>query len=346
MKTRVAINGFGRIGRNAFKVALSRSDLEIVAINDLTDTKTLAHLLKHDSNYGTYSQTVGFDDKGIIVDGKHVLVLAEMDPAKLPWKEHKIDVVIESTGFFVDPAKAKAHIDAGAKKVVLSAPAKGDGAATVVLGVNEDSLGGASDIISNASCTTNCITPVAAIIEANFGIEKAMMTTVHSYTASQKLQDAPAKDLREARNAAENIVPTTTGASKAAGLALPALQGIFGGMSIRVPTPVVSLSDFVIITKRAVSVEEVNEVFKKAAKEPYYQGILDVTEEELVSSDFIGNSHSAIVDLKLTAVVGGTMLKVVAWYDNEWGYSNRLVEVVADTGRLLHKSGNHSGHQK
>jgi len=336
MKTRVAINGFGRIGRNAFKVAFERSDLEIVAINDLTDTKTLAHLLKHDSNYGTYHQEVGFDDTGIIVAGKHVLVLAEKDPAALPWGKHEVDIVIESTGFFVDPAKAQAHIDAGAKKVVLSAPAKGDGATTIVLGVNEDQLSGASDIISNASCTTNCITPVAAIIESNFGIDKAMMTTVHSYTASQKLQDAPAKDLREARNAAENIVPTTTGASKAAGLALPALQGIFGGMSIRVPTPVVSLSDFVIITKRAVSVEEVNEVFKKAAKEPFYQGILDVTEEELVSSDFIGNSHSAIVDLKLTAVVGGTMLKVVAWYDNEWGYSNRLVEVVADTGRLLH----------
>jgi glyceraldehyde 3-phosphate dehydrogenase len=337
MKTRVAINGFGRIGRNAFKVALERSDLEIVAINDLTDTRTLAHLLKHDSNYGTYGRKVDHDDKSLIVDGKHVLVLSETDPAKLPWAEHKIDVVIESTGFFVDPAKAKAHITAGAKKVVLSAPAKGEGASTVVLGVNEDQLSQAGDIISNASCTTNCITPVMAIIESNFGIDKAMMTTIHSYTASQKLQDAPAKDLREARNAAENIVPTTTGASIAAGLAMPTLQGIFGGMSIRVPTPVVSLSDFVIITKRPVSIEEVNEAFKAAAKEAYYQGILDVTEEELVSSDFIGNSHSAIVDLKLTAVVGGTMLKVVAWYDNEWGYSNRLVEVVADTGRLLNK---------
>jgi glyceraldehyde 3-phosphate dehydrogenase len=335
MKTRVAINGFGRIGRNAFKVAFERSDIEIVAINDLTDTKTLAHLLKYDSNYGTYQHEVGHDDKGIIVKGKNILVLAEKDPAALPWGEHKVDVVIESTGFFVDPAKAKAHIDAGAKKVVLSAPAKGEGAATIVIGVNEDQLPEAGDIISNASCTTNCITPVAAVIENNFGIDKAMMTTVHSYTASQKLQDAPAKDLREARNAAENIVPTTTGASKAAGLALPALQGIFGGMSVRVPTPVVSLSDFVIITKKAVSVEEVNKAFKKAAAEPYYQGILDVTEEELVSSDFIGNSHSAIVDLNLTAVIGGTMLKVVAWYDNEWGYSNRLVEVVADTGRLL-----------
>lgn len=336
MKTRVAINGFGRIGRNAFKVAFERSDLEIVAINDLTDTKTLAHLLKHDSNYGTYDKKVGYDESDIIVDDKRIKVLAEQDPGLLPWNELKIDVVIESTGFFVDPAKASAHIMAGAKKVVLSAPAKGEGATTIVIGVNDDALDKASDIVSNASCTTNCITPVAAVIEQHFGIEKAMMTTVHSYTASQKLQDAPAKDLREARNAAENIVPTTTGASIAAAKALPALQGIFGGLSIRVPTPVVSLSDFVIITKKSVTVEAVNEAFKKAAKEPYYQGILDVTEEELVSSDFIGNSHSAIVDLNLTAVIGGNMLKVVAWYDNEWGYSNRLVEVVADVGRLLH----------
>jgi glyceraldehyde 3-phosphate dehydrogenase len=345
MKTRVAINGFGRIGRNAFKVAFERSDIEIVAINDLTDTKTLAHLLKHDSNYGAYQKEVGHDDTGIIVDGQHILVLAEKDPAALPWGTHKIDVVIESTGFFVDPTKARAHVDAGAKKVVISAPAKGEGATTIVLGVNEDKLEDASDIISNASCTTNCITPVAAVIENAFGIEKAMMTTTHSYTASQRLQDAPAKDLREARNAAENIVPTTTGASIAAGQALPALQGIFGGLSIRVPTPVVSLSDFVIITKRPVTVEEVNETFKKAAKEPYFQGILDVTEEELVSSDYIGNSHSCIVDLKLTAVVGGNMLKVVAWYDNEWGYSNRLVEVVADTGRLIHKKAEHHTHE-
>lgn len=345
MKTRVAINGFGRIGRNAFKVAFERSDIDVIAINDLTDTKTLAHLLKHDSNYGTYQYTVGYDDTGIIVNDKHIAVLAELEPAKLPWGEHKIDVVIESTGFFVDPAKAKAHIDAGAKKVVISAPAKGEGATTIVLGVNEDKLAGAGEIISNASCTTNCITPVASVIENEFGIEKAMMTTVHSYTASQKLQDAPAKDLREARNAAENIVPTTTGASKAAGLALPALQGIFGGLSVRVPTPVVSLSDFVIITKRSVSVDEVNDAFRKAANDPYYQGILTVTEEELVSSDFIGNSHSCIVDTHLTAVVGGNMLKVVAWYDNEWGYSNRLVEVVADTGKLLHQGDHGHNHE-
>jgi glyceraldehyde 3-phosphate dehydrogenase len=336
MKTKIAINGFGRIGRNAFKVAFERSDLEIVAINDLTDTRTLAHLLKHDSNYGTYQHQVGFDETHLKVNDKKIKVLAEKEPSALPWKDLDVDVVIESTGFFVDPAKAKAHIDAGAKKVVISAPAKGEGATTIVLGVNEDKLESSEDIVSNASCTTNCITPVAAVIEHAFGIEKAMMTTVHSYTASQKLQDAPAKDLREARNAAENIVPTTTGASVAAAHALPSLQGIFGGMSVRVPTPVVSLSDFVIITKKNVTVEEVNETFRKAAAEPFYQGILAVTDEELVSSDFIGNSHSAIVDTKLTAVVGGNMLKVVAWYDNEWGYSNRLVEVVADLGKFLH----------
>jgi len=339
MKTRVAINGFGRIGRNVFKVAFERSDIEIVAINDLTDTKTLANLLKHDSNYGTYEHPVIFDEKHLIVKDQKIPVFAEKDPSLLPWEENKVDVVIESTGFFVDPAKAKAHITAGAKKVVISAPAKGEGATTVVLGVNEDSLEKAEDVISNASCTTNCITPVASVIEQNFGIEKAMMTTVHSYTASQSLQDGPSKDLREGRNAAENIVPTTTGASIAAAKALPSLEGVFGGLSVRVPTPVVSLSDFVIITKKPVTVEEVNEVFKKAAKDPYYEGILAVTEEELVSRDFIGNSHSAIVDLNLTAVIDGNMLKVVAWYDNEWGYSNRLAEVVADVGRLLH-SGN------
>lgn len=337
-KTRVAINGFGRIGRCAFKIAFERGDLEVVAVNDLADTKTLAHLLKHDSNYGTYQHEVGFDDQNIIVNGTPIRVLAEKDPAVLPWKDMNVDVVIESTGLFTDAEKAGAHITAGAKKVIISAPSKSDDVPTIVLGVNEDKLDGPADVLNTASCTTNCITPVAAIIEANFGIEKAMMTTIHSYTASQRLQDAPAKDLREARNAAENIVPTTTGASIAAAKALPALQDRFGGLSIRVPTPVVSLSDFVIITKRRVTVEEVNEVFKKAAAEPYYQGILDVTEEELVSGDFIGNSHSAIVDLKLTAVIDGTMLKVVAWYDNEWGYSNRLVETVADTGTILQKA--------
>jgi glyceraldehyde 3-phosphate dehydrogenase len=334
----VAINGFGRIGRNAFKIAFDRSDLNIAAINDLTDTKTLAHLLKHDSSYGTYEHEVGYDDTGIIVNGQHIVVLAEKDPAALPWKQHNIDVVIESTGFFTDPAKARAHIDqAGAKRVIISAPAKGEGSDTIVLGVNEDLIGkeGASDVLNNGSCTTNCITPVMAVLESNFGIEKAMMTTVHSYTADQRLQDAPHKDLRRARAAATNIIPTSTGASIAAGQALPAIAGVFGGLSLRVPTAVVSLSDFVVVTKRDVTVEEVNEAFKKAASEPFYQGIIAVTEEELVSSDFKGNSHSAIVDLPLTSVVGGNLLKVVAWYDNEWGYSNRLVELVADSGRAL-----------
>lgn len=339
MKTRVAINGFGRIGRNAFKIAFERADLDIVAINDLTDTKTLAHLLKHDSNYGTYERVVSFDDQHVIVTGQAITVLAEKDPTKLPWKEMGVDVVIESTGLFTHHEQLEQHLKAGAKRVVLSAPEKDDTHHdTYVLGVNEQDLKPEHTIISNASCTTNCITPVAAVIENNFGIAKAMMTTVHSYTASQRLQDAPAKDLREARNAAENIVPTSTGASIAAGKALPALQGIFGGMSVRVPTPVVSLSDFVIITKKKVTADSVNDAFKKAAAEPYYQGILSVTDEPLVSSDFIGNSHSAIVDLSLTSVIDGDMLKVVAWYDNEWGYSNRLVEMVAEAGKQIVKT--------
>ena len=345
MKTRVAINGFGRIGRNAFKIAFARDDVEVLAINDLTDTKTLAYLLKHDTNYGAYDKEVGFDDQNIIVDGKKIRVLAEKDPAALPWKDLDVDVVIESTGFFVEPDKARAHITAGAKRVVISAPAKGesaDSAPTVVLGVNDDKLKEVQDVVSNASCTTNCITPVANVLESVFGIDKLMMTTIHSYTASQHLQDGPGKNLREDRAGAQNITPTTTGASIAAAKALPVLGGIFGAFEVRVPTPVVSLADFVVVTKRNVTVDEVNDAFKKAAKEPFYQGILDVTEEELVSTDFIGNSHSCIVDVKLTQVVGGNLLKVVAWYDNEWGYSNRLVEVVADTGRILHGKSEHA----
>lgn len=333
-KIKIAINGLGRTGRQAFKVAFERSDLEIVAVNDLTDTKTLAHLLKYDSNYGTYQYDVGYDDQNIIIKDRKIRVLSEKEPSKLPWRDLGVEVVIESTGRFTEPAKAKAHILAGARKVVISAPAKGDGSTTVVLGVNEEALKTAGEIINNGSCTTNCVTPVVAILEANFGITRAMMTTVHSYTASQVLQDAPAKDLREARAAAENIVPTSTGASISVAQALPTMEGIFAGLSIRVPTPVVSVIDLVVLTKQYVTVERVNQAFKKAAAEPYYQGILAVTEEELVSSDFIGNSHSAIVDLKLTAVVGGNLVKVVAWYDNEWGYANRLVEMVADVGKL------------
>ena len=331
---KIAINGFGRIGRNAFKIAFERRDAEIVAINDLTDAKTLAHLLKYDSNYGTYGYDVDYDDENIIVDGKKIRVLAEKEPANLPWGAMEVDVVIESTGFFTDPTKARAHIDAGAKKVVISAPAKGEGAKTIVLGVNEDEITEDDVILSNASCTTNCIAPVMKVLEDNLGIEKAMMTTVHSYTASQKLQDAPAKDLREARNAAENIVPTTTGASKAAALTIPSLKGKFNGLSVRVPTPVVSLSDITAISKRPTSVEEINDIFRRAAGEDYYKGILAATDEELVSIDYRGNSHSCIVDLKLTDVVDGNLIKVVAWYDNEWGYSNRLVELSVDFGKM------------
>ena len=331
---KLAINGFGRIGRNAFKIAFDRNDVEIVAINDLTDAKTLAHLLKYDSNYGIYNRDVTSDDQNIYVDGKAIRVLAEKDPANLPWGEMGVDVVIESTGFFTNPEAARAHINAGARKVVISAPAKGEGAKTIVLGVNEDTLNADDQIISNASCTTNCIAPVMKVLEDNLGIEKAMMTTVHSYTASQKLQDAPAKDIREARSAAENIVPTTTGASKAAALTIPSLQGKFNGLSIRVPTPVVSLSDITPVKKRPTSKEEINDIFKRAAADPYYQGILAATEDELVSIDYRGNSNSCIVDLKLTDVVDGNLIKVVAWYDNEWGYSNRLVELTVDAAKM------------
>ena len=330
MSKKIAINGFGRIGRNAFKLAFERDDIEVVAINDLTDTKTLAHLLKHDSTYGTYHHDVSYDDNSIFVAGKQIRVLAEKDPALLPWGEFGVDVVIEATGLFVQPEKARAHINAGAKKVVISAPAKGEGAKFIVLGVNEHELTREDDIISNASCTTNCIAPVMAILEREFGIEKSLMTTVHSYTASQRILDAPAKDLREARSAAENIVPTTTGAAIATAKVNPSLVGKFDGLSVRVPTAVVSLSDITAVLKRNTTKEEINEVFKRAAADPFYQGILTVTEEPLVSTDFKGNSHSSIVDLELTNVVGGNLVKIVAWYDNEWGYSNRLVEIVAD----------------
>ncbi len=330
---KLAINGFGRIGRNAFKIAFERRDVKVVAINDLTDTKTLAHLLKHDSSYGTYDRDVKFDEENLIVDGEKIRVYAEKEPKNLPWKDHRVDVVIESTGFFTDPAKAAAHLEAGAQKVVISAPAKGEGAKTIVIGVNEDTVTEDDKIISNASCTTNCIAPVMKVLEDNFGIEKALMTTVHSYTASQRILDAPAKDLREARAAAENIVPTSTGASKAAALTIPALKGKFDGLSIRVPTPVVSLADITAVLKKDTTIEELQEVFKNAAKEPFYEGILGVSDEPLVSIDYRGNSHSSIVDLPLINVVDKNLVKVVAWYDNEWGYSNRLVELAADFGK-------------
>ncbi len=336
MKTKVAINGFGRIGRMAFRIMADRTDIEVVALNDLTDTKTLAHLLMHDTNYGKFSHEVSNDEKSIIVDGVHIPVFTEKDPAALPWGDLKVDVVIESTGRFVTTEAASGHLKAGAKKVVLSAPAKDDDTKTLVIGANEDELKDAGDVISNASCTTNSIAAVMDIMEREFGIEKAMLTTIHSYTASQDLQDGPGKDLREARAAAENIVPTTTGAAKAVALTVPALKGKFDGLSVRVPTSVVSLSDVTMVLKKQTTKEEINEVFKKVVKEPYYQGILDVSEEPLVSRDYVGNSHSGIVDLLLTNVVAGDLAKVVVWYDNEWGYSNRLVEMVADVGKALH----------
>lgn len=330
---KIAINGFGRIGRSAFKIAFERNDIEVVAINDLTDTKTLAYLLKNDSNYGTYQHEVVADEGGLIVNGKHIRVLSERDPVALPWGDMGIDVVIESTGFFTKSEDASKHIQAGAKRVVISGPTKSEDADTIVLGANDDKIEGSSPVVSNASCTTNSLGAVMAILDAEFGVEKSMLTTVHSYTASQRLQDAPAKDLREGRNAAENIVPTSTGAALAVTKALPGLKGKFDGISMRVPTSVVSISDVTALLKRDTSIEELNNVFKKAAAEPFYQGILGVSEEPLVSRDYIGNSHSGVVDLQLTRVVDGNLIKICVWYDNEWGYSNRLVELVADIGK-------------
>lgn len=334
-QTKVGINGFGRIGRNAFKIAFERKDLEVVAINDLTDTKTLAYLLKNDSNYGTYHHDISYDEKGIIVDGKHIVVLAERDPVALPWGDLGVEIVIESTGFFTAKEDAEKHITAGAKRVVISGPTKSEGVDTIVLGANEDKIDGASQVVSNASCTTNSLGAVMAILDAEFGIEKSLLTTVHSYTASQAIQDAPKKDPREGRNAAENMVPTTTGAAIAVTKTLPQLEGKFDGLSIRVPTPVVSISDVTALLSCDVTVEEVNNAFKKAAADPFYQGILAVSEEPLVSRDYIGNSNSGTVDLLLTKVVGGNLIKIAVWYDNEWGYSNRLVELVADIGKTI-----------
>lgn len=333
--TRVAINGFGRIGRSAFKIAFERSDIEVVAINDLTDTKTLAYLLKYDSNYGTYQYDVSSDDTGIIVDGKHIAVLSERDPKSLPWRGMSIDVVIESTGFFTKSEDASKHIQAGAKRVVISGPTKSEDVDTIVLGANDEKIITSTPVVSNASCTTNSLGAAMAILDANFGIEKSMLTTVHSYTASQKVQDAPAKDPREGRNAAENIVPTSTGAAIAVTKVLPGLRGKFDGISMRVPTPVVSISDVTVLLSRNVTVEEVNSVFIKASKEPFYQGVLTVSDNPLVSRDYIGSSYSGIVDLSLTRVVDGNLVKVCIWYDNEWGYSNRLIELVADIGRAI-----------
>jgi glyceraldehyde 3-phosphate dehydrogenase len=337
-KVKVGINGFGRIGRQAFKIALEKKEIEIMGVNDLTPTSVLAHLLKYDSNYGHFHHDVSYDETNIIVDGKKYAVTTEKDPAMLPWGKLGVDVVIESTGRFTDSASASAHIKAGARHVVISAPAKDEGVTpTIVLGVNPDSYNG-QPVVSNASCTTNCITPVLDVLNTKFGIEKAFMSTIHSYTAEQNLVDGPppggkANDLRRARAAAVNIIPTTTGAAISATQAIPELKGKFDGVAFRVPTPVGSLSDFTLLLKKNVTKEEVNQAFTDAAKMPKYKGIMEVSSEQLVLSDIIGNPASCIVDTLLTQVVDGNFVKVIAWYDNEFGYSNRLVEETILVGQ-------------
>jgi glyceraldehyde 3-phosphate dehydrogenase len=323
----IAINGFGRIGRTVFKALIEKPGLTVVAVNDLTDTKTLAHLLTYDSCYGIYKKSVKAASDALIVAGKRIPVLAEKDPTKLPWKKLKVDLVIESTGRFTDPKEASVHLKAGAKKVVLSAPAKGKGAKTFVIGVNENQIRKSDRVISMASCTTNCLAPVTDIIRRKFGIDKAIMTTIHSYTADQNLVDGPHKDLRRARAAALSMIPTTTGAAIATTETIPQLKGKFDGLSVRVPTPVGSLCDTVYVLKKKTTVNAVNKALKQAAASARYKGIVSVTEAPIVSSDIVGNPSSAIVDLPLTAIIGGNLLKVVSWYDNEWGYSNRLADL-------------------
>jgi glyceraldehyde 3-phosphate dehydrogenase len=327
----IAINGFGRIGRQTFKAILEKHshELHVVAINDLTDTKTLAHLLKYDSAYGIYNHHVEFNADSIIVDGKHYRVYAQKDPKTLPWRDLDVHVVIESTGIFRSKEKAGWHLDAGAKKVIISAPCKDDNEMkTIVLGVNEGELKKEDNVFSMASCTTNCLAPMTKVIEDAFGIEKALMTTTHSYTADQVLVDGPHSDLRRARAAAANIVPTTTGAALATALVIPALKDKFDGFSLRVPTIVVSICDAVYVLKKNITAEEANEAIKKAAAEERFKGILTWTKDPLVSTDYIGNSYSSIVDTEYTMVVGGNLLKMVSWYDNEWGYSNRLADLA------------------
>jgi glyceraldehyde 3-phosphate dehydrogenase len=336
MSVRVGINGFGRIGRNAFRAAQARATdaggedaIEWVAVNDLTDAKTLAHLLKYDSILGPYSGTVAAREGALEVDGRELKVFAERDPGALPWGELGVDVVIESTGLFTDRANAAKHLAGGAKKVIVSAPAS-DPDATVVLGVNFDEVydRNSHDVISNASCTTNCLGPIAKVVNDTVGIKHGLMTTIHAYTADQRLQDMPHKDLRRARAAAINLIPASTGAAKAIGLVIPALQGKLNGFAVRAPVPTGSVVDLTVECARETSVEEINGALKEAAESGPLQGIMAYTEDPIVSSDIRGSQFSAIVDSLLTAVIDGTMLKVVAWYDNEWGYSNRLVDLV------------------
>ena len=330
MAVRVGINGFGRIGRQALKALYERhaGAVEVVAVNDLTDNESLAHLFRYDSNYGIYPGTVEVKNDELVIDGHAMKALEEKDPAKLPWKDLGVDIVIESTGIFRDGPKAKLHLDAGAKKVAISAPAK-DVDCTICLGVNEDAYDPANHkLVSNASCTTNCLAPLVKVLHDAFGIECGLMTTIHSYTNDQRILDLPHKDKRRMRAAAMNMIPTTTGAARAIGLVVPDLQGKLDGYAIRVPTPTVSLIDLTAIVKKEVTAETVNAAFKKAAEGPL-RGILEYCDDELVSMDFKGNPHSAILDAPVTAVVGGRLVKVAAWYDNEWGYSCRLADLVA-----------------
>ena len=325
---KVAINGFGRIGRNVFRAAQGNSDIEIVAINDLTNSDTLAHLLKYDSVHGKFGGTVESKDDVLVVDGKEIKVLAQRDPAQLPWGDMGIDVVVESTGFFVDRDGASKHIEAGAKKVIISAPAKNEDI-TIVMGVNEDSYDPAAhNIISNASCTTNCLAPFAKVLNDNLKIVKGTMTTIHSYTNDQKILDLPHKDLRRARAAAMSMIPTTTGAAKAVALVIPELKGKVDGMAMRVPTPDVSVVDLVVEVEKDTSAEAVNAMFKEAS-EGAMKGILNYTEEPLVSIDFMGDPASSTIDALSTMVVGGNMVKVLSWYDNEMGYSTRVVDLIS-----------------
>lgn len=328
MTTRIGINGFGRIGRNYFRAAMAQgADLEIVAVNDLTSPEALAHLFKYDSVGGRLQETIEVKDGNIVVDGKTVKVLAERDPAKLPWGELGVDIVIESTGFFTKAADAQKHIDAGAKKVLISAPAS-DEDITIVMGVNEGLYDPAAHhIISNASCTTNCLGPLAKVVNDAFGIERGLMTTIHAYTADQNLQDGPHKDLRRARAAAINMVPTSTGAAKAIGLVLPELKGKLDGYAIRVPVPTGSATDLTVVVSRETTVAEVNAALKAASETPELKGLLTYTDEPIVSSDIVGDPASSIFDSGLTKVIGN-QVKVVSWYDNEWGYSNRLVDLT------------------
>ncbi|WP_125153434.1 type I glyceraldehyde-3-phosphate dehydrogenase [Clostridium rectalis] len=326
---KVGINGFGRIGRNVFKALVKNysSELEVVAINDLTSPSTLKHLLKYDSLYGKFDGTVEATENSIVVDGKEIRIYAERDPKNLPWKDLGVDIVIESTGLFTDATKAKAHIEAGAKKVLISAPAKNEDI-TVVLGVNEENYNSEKhNIISNASCTTNCLAPFAKILDKEFGIVEGLMTTIHSYTNDQKILDAPHKDLRRARAAAESMIPTTTGAAKAVALVLPQLKGKLNGMAVRVPTPTVSMTDLVCTISKDATAEEINAAFKKAS-ETDMKGILGYSDEPLVSVDYRGDERSSIVDGLSTMVMGKRLVKVVSWYDNEWGYSNRLADLT------------------